>query len=71
MTNTTKQLKAQGKLKIQGDKFLFTKNMILYSLTKRGILSAVSSLFDPLGFLTPFTLKAKLLIQLMGRKNLE
>ena len=45
--------------------------MKVYSLTKRGILSAVSSIFDPLGFLTPFTLKAKLLIQLIWRKNVD
>ena len=57
--------------KIEDDKFVFTKNMKVHSLTKGGILSAVSSIFDPLGFLTPFTLKAKLLIQLMWRKNLE
>ena len=45
--------------------------MRVYSLTKRGILSAVNSIFNPLGFLTPFILKVKLLIQLMWRKNLE
>ena len=42
-----------------------------YSTTKRGILSAVSSVFDSLGFLTPFTLKAKLIIQEMWRQNLD
>ena len=45
--------------------------MRVYSLTKRGILSAVNSIFNPSGFLTPFILKVKLLIQLMWRKNLE
>ena len=57
--------------KIKDDKFVFTKNMKVYSLTKRGILIAVSFIFDPLGFLTPFILKAKLLIQLMWRKKME
>ena len=57
--------------KIQKDKFAFTKNMKVYSLTKQGILSAVSSIFYLLGFLTSFRLKAKLLIQLMLRKNPE
>ena len=37
-------------------------------LTKRGILSVLYNLFDPLGFLAPFTLKAKLLLQLLTRK---
>lgn len=32
-------------------------------LTRRGILSMVSSVFDPLEFLVPFTLKAKCLLQ--------
>ena len=55
--------------KIEDDKFVFTKNMKVYSLIKREILIAVSSIFDPLGFLAAFTLKPKLLVQLMWRKN--
>ena len=51
--------------KIQDDKFVFTKNMKVYSLKKRGILSAISSVIDPLGFLTSFKLKAKFLTQLL------
>ena len=31
--------------------------------TKRNVLSCISSLFDPLQFLSPFTMRAKLLIQ--------
>ena len=57
--------------RINEDYFTFTRNMKDYSTTKRGILSAVSSVFDPLGFLTPFTLKAKLIIQEMWRQNLD
>ena len=33
------------------------------ALTRRGILSMVSSIYDPLGFLSPFTLKAKQILQ--------
>ena len=55
----------------QDDTFVFAKNMKAYSLTNRGILSAVSFIFDPLGFLAPFTLNSTLLIQLMWRKNLD
>ncbi|XP_044175961.1 uncharacterized protein LOC114968359 [Acropora millepora] len=35
--------------------------------TKRGILSPVSSLFDPLGFLGPFLLPAKVILQQLWR----
>ena len=40
-------------------------------MAKRGILSTVSSIFNQLGFLAPFTLKAKLLIQSIWCKKLE
>ena len=39
-------------------------------LTRRGILSVVSSIYDPHGFVSPFTLKAKLIIQDLSRKKL-
>ena len=39
--------------------------------TKRGILSTVSSIFDPFGFLSPFTVRAKLLLQDIWRSKLE
>ena len=39
--------------------------------TRRGILSLVSSLYDPLGFLAPFSLPAKLLLQEICRRNLK
>jgi hypothetical protein len=35
--------------------------------TKRGILSVVSSLYDPLGFLSPLTFLAKVLLQNLWR----
>ncbi|XP_074641172.1 uncharacterized protein LOC141898924 [Tubulanus polymorphus] len=47
----------------QIDCFVFRPVIKPVAPTKRGILSAVSSVFDPLGFLSPFTLKAKCLIQ--------
>lgn len=37
--------------------------------TQRGILSIVSSIYDPLGFLAPFTLPAKLLLQELCKIN--
>lgn len=38
--------------------------------TRRGILSVVGSVYDPLGFLAPFVLPAKLIMQELCRKNL-
>ena len=40
-------------------------------MTKREILSTVSSILHPLGFLALFALKAKLLIQSMRCKKIE
>lgn len=40
------------------------------SMKRRGIVSAVYSLFDPLGFIAPYAMKAKLLLQTLSRKRL-
>ena len=39
--------------------------------TKRGILSTVASLYDPLGFAAPVTLLAKILLQKLWRTKAE
>ena len=39
-------------------------------MTRRGVLSVVSSLFDPLGFIAAFIIKAKLFLQDLCRKKL-
>lgn len=38
--------------------------------TRRGILSVVGAIYDPLGFLAPFTLPAKLIMQELCKENL-
>ena len=38
--------------------------------TRRGILSVISSIYDPLGFVAPFHLCAKILLQDLCRKQL-
>nr|XP_054604550.1 uncharacterized protein LOC129165413 [Nothobranchius furzeri] len=39
--------------------------------TRRGVLSTVNSLFDPLGLLAPVTIKGRLLLRALSSSNLE
>ncbi|XP_050978835.1 uncharacterized protein LOC127173179 [Labeo rohita] len=56
---------------VQGDTFSFRTAVQERPHTRRGILSVVSSLYDPLGFLSPFIIPAKLLLQELCRMNLK
>ena len=56
---------------VSDDNFTFHFNPKNVVNTKRGILRITSSLFDPLGFLTPFILRAKILLQELWRQNLD
>lgn len=56
---------------VQGDTFSFRTAVQERPYTRRGILSVVSSFYDPLGFLSPFIIPAKLLLQELCRKNLK
>ena len=47
----------------QDDQFRFKVRDVKNGDTKRAILSCVSAVFDPLGILAPFTIRAKCLIQ--------
>ena len=38
-------------------------------MTSRGMLGAISSVFDPLGLVTPFTIRGKMLIQDLTREK--
>ncbi|XP_028410841.1 uncharacterized protein LOC114533508 [Dendronephthya gigantea] len=41
------------------------------SITRRGMVSAIYSFFDPLGLIAPFVMKAKLLLQVLSRKQIS
>jgi hypothetical protein len=55
---------------IKTDGFVFNPVLRNVSATKRNVISVVSSIFDPCGFLAPFVFKAKLLIQEIWTRNL-
>ncbi|XP_072164399.1 uncharacterized protein [Diadema setosum] len=56
---------------VQMDAFGFKVNVKDKPATRRGILSVASSLYDPLGFVAPFVLPAKALIQRLCRRGLS
>ncbi len=55
----------------QTDEFYFSSIKTDKPNTKRGILSVISSLFDPLGFLAPFILPVKVLLQELWRQKAD
>ena len=48
---------------VESDTFRFRITIKDKPLTRRGILSIISSIYDPLGFAAPFALKTKKLLQ--------
>ena len=52
------------------DCFVFPFKIPRKPVTRRGILSAVSSIFDPLGILSPLLLPAKLMLQSLCKQNM-
>ncbi len=54
---------------VETDTFKFKLALKEQPHTRRGILSMVSSIYDPLGFLSPLTLPAKLLLQDLCKRN--
>ena len=62
--------RAGPRSKIESDTFGFKISVKDRPPTRRGILSVVSSVYDPLGFAAPFTLPAKALLQDLCRQNL-
>ncbi len=45
------------------DSFFFDVTTVSEAYTRRGVLSVVNSLFDPMGFLPPITIKGKLILR--------
>jgi len=56
--------------RLADDEFTFQTMEREKPATRRGMLSVVSAVFDPLGFLSPFLLKARLVIQDLTRMKL-
>ncbi|XP_048846374.1 uncharacterized protein LOC125717469 [Brienomyrus brachyistius] len=57
------------KWNVETDTFSFNVVLSGRSATRRGILSAVASIFDPLGFLSPFILTGKRILQEMCKRG--
>ena len=54
---------------IEKDTFGFKTNLGEKPLTRRGMLSMVSKIYDPLGFAAPFLLKGKRILQVLCKSN--
>jgi hypothetical protein len=53
------------------DVFCFQLSLKHQSDTKRGILTTIASIYDPLGFLAPFLLKGKQILQELCRRKVD
>jgi len=57
---------------VENDLLQFKANVIQQkSITRRGLLSMISQLYDPLGFLSPYTLIGKNLLQQVNKTNVK
>lgn len=55
---------------INGDRLHYHLNSEVGDSTRRGMLSTVAAIYDPLGFVAPYVLKGRLLVQEMCRDGL-
>ena len=56
---------------IEEDIFTFKVNMKEKPKTRRGMLSTLSSVYDPLGFVAPFILQGRRILQHLCEKSLQ
>ena len=56
---------------VQSDTFRFSVALLLRPRTRRGLLSTVNSLFDPLGFVAPVVLEVRLIYRNICQIELE
>lgn len=56
---------------LEADSFLFKASKEERPYTKRGVLSTVNSLYDPLGFVAPITVQGKALIRELSSESCE
>ena len=56
---------------VEGDRFCFKIDVKDKPLMRTGLLSVVSSVYDPLGFVAPVILPAKVILQDLCQKKLE
>ena len=56
---------------IEEDVFKFKVNMKEKPKTRRDMLSTLSSVYDPLGFVAPFILQGKIILQHLSDENLQ
>nr|XP_054748087.1 uncharacterized protein LOC129253697 [Lytechinus pictus] len=56
---------------IENDTFNFRIQVKANSFSRRGVLSTISSIYDPSGFLGPVVLKRKRVLQAMCKQNMD
>ena len=56
---------------VESDSFRFLNNLKQKPITRRGILSVVSQLYDPIGFIAPFILIGKNILQRVNEAGLD
>ena len=56
---------------IEKDMLSFKVNLDRKPITKRGLLSMISSIYDPLGVAVPFVLEGRRILQCLCKKNVQ